>query len=131
MSPPRSGAKGMQSPGKNSNFNFKDIPESELKKHKASDIMGFVKSGNLNMVHGLINYYKLGQSVLLLRRDDEFQMTKTEKVSTADWNPLLVAIAHKKIDIVRYFLDHLKIALKHAGKKPGEAAPGLDGLADS
>jgi len=104
MSPDRSGAKGMQSPGKNALTNFKEIPEAELKKHKASDIIGFIKSGNLNMVHGLITYYKLGQSVLLLRRDDEFHMTKTEKVSMADWNPLLVAIANKKLDIVRYFL---------------------------
>ena len=104
MSPDRSAAKGMQSPGKGALTNFKEIPESELKKHKVSDIIGFIKSGNLNMVHALITYYKLGQSVLLLRRDDEFSFTKTEKISMADWNPLLVAIAYKKLDIVRYFL---------------------------
>lgn len=49
----------------------------------------------------------------------------------ADWNPLLVAIAHKKTDIVRYFLYYHKIALKHAGKYPGEVPEGLDNLADA
>jgi hypothetical protein len=38
-----------------------------LKKHKVGDILGFIKSGNLKMVAGLIDYHGLGQSVLLLR----------------------------------------------------------------
>ena len=46
--------------------NLKEIPESELKKHKVRDILGFVKAGNLAMVHGLIQYHGLGQSVMLL-----------------------------------------------------------------
>ena len=50
-------------------------------------------------------------------------MTKTNKVSMAQWNPLLVAIANKKLEIVRYFLHDLKIAIIHAGKRQGELAP--------
>jgi hypothetical protein len=34
--------------------NIKEIPESELAKHKVRDIIGFIKAGNLPMVHGLI-----------------------------------------------------------------------------
>ena len=33
---------------------IKEIPESELQKHKIRDIIGFIKAGNLPMVHGLI-----------------------------------------------------------------------------
>jgi hypothetical protein len=54
---------------------------------------------------------------------DEFPISKTEKISMAEWNPLLVAVAFKKIDVVRYFLYTLKISLRHAGKKPLEVAP--------
>jgi len=36
---------------------------------------------------------------------EEFAMSKTEKVSMAEWNPLLLAIAFKKVEIVRYFLQ--------------------------
>jgi len=38
----------------------KVVPESELRKHKVKDILGFIKSGNLSMVHGLITYYGIG-----------------------------------------------------------------------
>jgi hypothetical protein len=31
----------------------------------------------------------------------------------------LLAIAYKKVDIVRYFLHDMHIALRHAGKQPG------------
>jgi hypothetical protein len=39
---------------------IKEIPESELIKHKVRDIPGFVKAGNLSMVHALINYNVIG-----------------------------------------------------------------------
>ena len=84
---------------------IKEMPREQLEKHKVSDIIGFVKNGNLPMVHGLIQHYKLGQGVLALRGSpDEFQYSKTERVSMAEWNPLLVAIAFKKIELVKYFL---------------------------
>lgn len=81
------------------------MSEAELQKHKKiSDILGFIKSGNLPMVHGLIKFHKLDQAVLLLRGfAEEFSMNKNEKVSMADWNPLLLAIAFKRLDIVHYF----------------------------
>ena len=34
----------------------------------------------------------------------------------AEWNPLLVAVAFKKLDIVRYFTQQLKISVKHFGR---------------
>lgn len=36
---------------------IKEVAVNELKKHKVSAIMGFVKNGNLQMVHGLIRYH--------------------------------------------------------------------------
>lgn len=69
------------------------------------------------MVHGLINHHKLGQAVMTLKGyQEEFALSKTEKVSMAEWNPLLVAVAFKKLDIVRYFTQQLKISVKHFGR---------------
>ena len=100
-------------------LNIKDIPESELKKHKVRDIIGFIKDGNLSMVHGLINYYGVGQAVVMLRGcTEEFAMSKTEKVTMAEWNPVLVAIAFKRVDIVKYFIQELKISMKLACLNP-------------
>lgn len=95
------------------------ISEEELAKHKkVTDILGFIKAGNLSMVHGLNNYHKLGQSVILLKGfGEDFSMSKTEKLSMADWNPLLLAVAFKKLDIVKYFLHDLLIPLRLAGSK--------------
>lgn len=45
---------------------FKEIPVSELEKHKVGDILSFVKTGNLNMIDALINHHKLGLAVMLL-----------------------------------------------------------------
>ena len=80
-----------------------------------------MKSGNLRMVHNLIKYYKVDQNVVLLKGwSDEFAISKTEKISMEEWNPLLVAIAYKKLEIVRYLLNQLNISLRISGMKPGE-----------
>ena len=58
------------------------------------------------MVHNLLRYHKLGQNIIHMKGNtEEFAMTKTDKVKMDDWNPLLVAIAFKKLDLVRYFLE--------------------------
>jgi hypothetical protein len=61
------------------------------------------------MVHGLVQYFRLGRSVVLVRGStDEFTFGKGgQKVSTSNWNPLLIAIANKQLNIVRYFLNEL------------------------
>lgn len=61
--------------------------------------------------------------MLLRGLSDEFQMAPKEpqvgsKVSMADWNPMLVAIAFKRTDIVRYFIQELKISVKLACRDP-------------
>ena len=91
-----------------------------------SDIIGFIKAGNLAMIHGLIGYFRLGQATMLLRGStEEFQYTKgpgvNRKVPMATWNPLLLAIAHKKLDVVRYFLYELKISLSAFGRAPDDS----------
>jgi hypothetical protein len=84
---------------------FKELSAEQLKKHKPSDIIGFVKSGNLTMAGGLIEGYGLGKTVLLLKGcTDDFQLTKTDKVKMTEWNPLLVAVAFKQLDVVRYVI---------------------------
>jgi hypothetical protein len=36
----------------------------------------------------------------------------------SDWNPFLVAIAFKRVEIVRYFIEELKISCKFACRDP-------------
>lgn len=50
---------------------IKQIPEAELKKHKIEAIVGFVKSGNISMVHSLTEHFKLGKGILNLRGESE------------------------------------------------------------
>jgi hypothetical protein len=84
--------------------------------------MGFAKIGNLPMVSGLVNYHRLGRGVVLLRgAQDEFKLNGV-KVSMANWNPLLVAIANKKLDVVKYFLEDLSIAISLFGINPDTQA---------
>ena len=99
---------------------IKELSDAELQKHKkVSDILGFIKSGNLTMVHNLLRFHRLGQSVLLLRGlAEDFPGSKAEKVSMAEWNPFLLAVAFKKVEIVRYFTQELKVAARIAGRKP-------------
>lgn len=96
----------------------KQIAEKELLKHKVTDILGFIKSGNLNMVAGLVDHHHLGQSVLLLRGfQEEIALYKGgEKLKTDQWSPLLLAVAFKRLTIVRYFLEELKISVRHAAR---------------
>ena len=68
------------------------------------------------MVHGLIKFFKVGHSIMTLTGfGEEFSMTKTKKVKMAEWNPLLVAIAFKKIEIVKYFLYDVLASLRVFG----------------
>jgi hypothetical protein len=73
------------------------------------------------MVHGLIRYHKLGQAVLLLKGfKEDFAFTKTDKQSMAEWNPLLLAVAFKRLEIVRYFVHELRLPIRIAGNKSGQ-----------
>lgn len=57
---------------------------------------------------------------------DEFTVSKNPpvKYSMNDWNPLLLAIAFKKVDIVRYLIQDLKISSRLATRDPTiEKAP--------
>lgn len=68
------------------------------------------------MVVGLLNHFKLEKGLLSLRGvGEDFQLGKNEKVNTKDWNVFLIAVANKKIELVRYFIHELKISVRHAG----------------
>jgi len=56
------------------------------------------------MVHNLMRYYKIGPNIVFMKGStDEFAMTKTEKVKMDEWNPFLIAIAFKKLELVTVF----------------------------
>lgn len=97
---------------------IKEVPESEIIKHKIRDIPGFVKAGNLSMVNALINFHGLGQNIMLLKGlQEDFVLTKTpavQKLCMVEWNPFLVAVAFKRVDIIRYFVEDLKISQRLA-----------------
>jgi hypothetical protein len=65
------------------------------------------------MVHGLIQHYKLEQAVILLRDfKEEHKISNTEKIPMNDWNPLLIAISNKRLEIVRYLTQNLNLSVK-------------------
>jgi hypothetical protein len=94
------------------------VPEGELKKHKVRDILAFVKQGNLPFVHGLVTYYGLGQGVAAMKGSNEEFTINKQKHKMENWNPVLHAVAFKRVDIVRYFIHELKISLKLAMRDP-------------
>ena len=59
--------------------------------------MAFIKSGNLSMVHALIEHYGLGLGFLSLRpeKGDNFKWSDQKDVSRDTWNPLVYAISYK------------------------------------
>jgi hypothetical protein len=80
---------------------IKELPNAELAKHNPSHIIQYIRNGNLAMVHGLIKYYKLEESVMNLREPgNAFGMLNNETVTTTDWNPLHIAIGSNRIDVV-------------------------------
>lgn len=111
------GATPAKSPGGKS---IKEISGEQLKKHKPADLLIFAKQGNLAMVNGIVNHYGLQKTFVCVKGlQEEFTMGKGgKKVPMAKWNPLLVAIAFKKIEIVRYFINDLGITLAAAGACP-------------
>jgi hypothetical protein len=98
-------------------LNVKQLSEAELKKHKIADIVTFVKQGNVSWVHGLTEHFKLGKGILNLRGEaEEIKLTENEKANTKDFNPFLIAVAHRKLDVVKYLINDLKISVRMAGK---------------
>jgi hypothetical protein len=92
-------------------------PPSELAKYRASDIPAFIKAGNLTMIHAISNSLHLGLNIMLLRGTeygltDEVTLCKGHaKVSVQNFNPMLLAVAFKRVDIVKYLLEELKVSL--------------------
>jgi hypothetical protein len=56
------------------------------------------------MVHGLINHFSLQKTFVQIKGStDEFALKKGDKkVSMANWNPFLIVIANKKLEVVKY-----------------------------
>jgi hypothetical protein len=76
-------SRGRHTPVKSPMKAIKELPPAELAKHKPSDIISFVKAGNLAMIHGLLKHYNLQESVMNLRAPrDEFKMLNGQLVST-------------------------------------------------
>jgi len=72
------------------------------------------------MVHGLIQHYRLDQAVIFLKDfKEEHKLSNTEKIPMNDWNPLLIAIANKRIEIVRYLTQNLNLSVREWTRRPG------------
>jgi hypothetical protein len=68
------------------------------------------------MVHGLINHLNLGLGFINLKgHQGEFSWSKTEKISVKEWNPLLLAVAYKKSDILGYFIEDRQVSIRTFG----------------
>ena len=68
------------------------------------------------MVAGLIDHFNLGIGILSIRSTgDNFAWSADKQVSRDKWNPLLIAIASQKEEIVRWLMQEQNISLRHAG----------------
>jgi hypothetical protein len=50
-----------------------------------------------------------------------YKKNPEKKLSMAKWNPLLVAIAYKKLDILRYLVTEFKLSLRHFINEPKDS----------
>jgi hypothetical protein len=90
-----------------------------LKGVKLNDIPQMTKLGRIEIIHGLVEHHKLGSDVVDFRGlQDEIISTSGERYQTDAWNPLLVAIANKRTDLVRYFIEDAKVSLRLHGGRP-------------
>ena len=113
----------MRSPAKSPRKEIKMPKEEELKKQDPSKIIAHIKNGKIEFVHGLITYFKLDIDVMNLKSpNDEFQFLQGQRINMEGWNPLLIAIANKQREIVRYFCDDLKVSLKNFGRRQRDSS---------
>ena len=49
---------------------------------------------------------------------EEHKLSNTEKIPMNDWNPLLIAIANKRIEIVRYLTQNLNLSVREWTRRP-------------
>ena len=70
------------------------------------------------MVHGLLKYNNIEYPIMLRGLDEVHSAPPAEDQNMKEWNPLLVAIANKKLEVVRYLLNDSNVSLKMAGCRP-------------
>jgi len=63
------------------------------------------------MVNGLIKRYNVEYPSLVRGLKEEFALLK-EKISTENWNPLHFAVAHKRIDVIKYLVNDIGMSVK-------------------
>lgn len=58
--------------------------------------------------------------MILRGSTDEFTVTKNppQKYPMKEWNPLLLAIAYKRVEIVRYLIQDLKVSFRMGTRDP-------------
>ena len=67
----------------------------------------------------MIAYHKLGQGVMEVKGfNEKLEVGQGKVYSLEEWNPLLIAIAYKKTDIVRYLVEDQKVSLRLFGASP-------------
>ena len=58
--------------------------------------------------------------MILKGSTDEFTVSKSppQKYPMKEWNPLLLAIAYKRVEIVRYLIQDLKVSFRMGTRDP-------------
>ena len=81
-----------------------------------------IKKGDLaNLEHYISEHFPFKTEIIDSKLPSEaYDFFNGEMFDTQNWNVLQYAIAHKRVDIVRYFLTNLKMSLKQFGKRPEE-----------
>jgi hypothetical protein len=100
-SPTKAQAKRNHTPSKSPSKPIKEVDAAALAKSKESDIIGYVKTGNLPMVHALIRHFNLGIGAMNIKASGYVvAASETHPQIAGEWNPLLIAIEEQKLDIV-------------------------------
>jgi hypothetical protein len=68
------------------------------------------------MVHGMIQVHCIGSEVINFRGlSDDFTTPSGVSIKTDNWNLLLIAVAYKHTEIVRYLIEDASISLRLFG----------------
>ena len=118
------------------------MSQNEIANLRLDDLFKYIKDNNIAALNGLIQVNNLDSLVMKRRSDlptDSKELRKQmphelvlvypdRKVKTTieihqEWNPLVVAIAHRKAEIVKYFLNNMQVPLRFYGESPKAIFP--------
>lgn len=84
---------------------------------RLEDIFGYIKNGNIKMIHALIQANNV-QNLMLLKGHEGVFILNEQELSMKEWNPLLVALAYKQSEVLKYLIGNAKLSVRVAGRDP-------------